>query len=128
MGLFFLVFGCAGKLAIDQTFAAQSEADAGGTVKIFVVFKGPVDQVASVTATVREYPDFSFAMNNTGEEGDEKAGDNIWTYTLNFPYETPANLYHFDISVTDQSGNEIITKGLEQQSTGRSGTIEITIK
>ena len=122
------VLGCAARFSIEETKVEPSQVAPGEDAKIFVVFKGPKDKVANVTATVREYPEMVIPLNDKGENGDIKAGDNIWTFKMTIPWEAPADIYHLDISVYDQSGNEIITKGFEQQSTGRSGTIELTIK
>jgi len=128
--LFIVVFllGCTGQLAVEQITAEPSSVAPGEEAKIFVVLKGPKDKAASVTATVRKYTDYSFSLNDDGVNGDEKAGDNIWTYKITIPWEAPADTYHIDISVRDNEGHVIITKGFEKQSTGRSGTTELIVK
>ena len=122
-----LVLGCAGQLAVKQMMIDPVEVAAGGKAKVVVAFDGPKNKVANVIATVRENPDVYFSLNDEGKNGDEKAGDNIWSYLAEVPYDAPAALYHLDIRATDKDGNEIFAKGSEQKA-GRSGTIKVTIK
>jgi len=89
---------------------------------------GGGDAVSKVVGTVREYTDFMVELRDNGEQGDEKAGDNIWTRQITVPWEADPGTYHLDISVYDKNGKEIVTKGLEAQTTGRSATIEINVK
>jgi len=120
--------GCAGQIVVKQTIAEPSQLSPGDDVKYSVVLNGSPDKVAEIKVTVREHPELVFDLYNNGEEGDEKAGDNIWTYQSQIPWEAPANTYHLDLCVRDAEGKEIITKGFEHQSTGRSGTIVVTVK
>ena len=123
-----LIIGCASQLAVKQTMIDPPQVNVGDDAKIVIVFTGEKNSVATVIATVRENPEMYFSLNDDGENGDEKAGDNIWTYTITIPWDAPSDTYHLDIRARDQEGNEIITEGYEQQSTGRSGTVEIIVK
>ena len=84
--------------------------------------------MAEVVATVREAPDFNFRLNDKGEDGDEKAGDNIWSREVTVPLDAPADTYHLEILAKDTDGNEIITPGLEQQQFGQSGSVEVVVE
>ena len=123
-----IVIRCAGQLAVKQMMIEPPELTVGSEVKVLVVFTGQKNAVSTVIATVRENPEMYFSLNDDGEDGDEKAGDDIWSYTTSVPWDTEPNTYHLDIRARDLDGNEIISEGYEEQSTGRSGTIEITIK
>ena len=123
-----LIISCAGQLAIKEIQVEPKEAEPGGEAKIFVVLKGSTDKVSKIIATVREATDMYFPLNNKGEDGDEKAGDNIWSYEVIVPWEADAGTYHLDFSVYDKEGNELVTKGMEQQRTGRSGSVEVIVK
>ena len=123
-----MTIGCAGQLAVQQVMIDPTEVNAGDNAKIMVQFKGPKDQLKSVVATVRENPDIYFPLNDSGKNGDEKAGDNIWTHIATVPVEAPAAVYNLDISAKDMDGNEIIAEGLENRTTGRSGTVVLTVK
>jgi hypothetical protein len=120
--------GCAGQLAVKQTFSDPPQSAPGEKVKIIVEFKGPKNKVSEVIATVQEAPNFRLPLNDQGENGDEKPGDNIWSSEGTVPTNTPANTYHLDILARDTEGNEIITPGLEQQEYGRSGAVEVVIE
>ena len=127
ISMLFLI-GCGGQLAVKQTIVEPPQLTPGKTGKIIVIFSGPKNEVAEVVATVREAPNVYYTLNNSGENGDEKAGDNIWTCEAVVPWDAPADTYHLDIQARDEDGNEIITNGLEQQEKGRSGTVEVIVK
>ena len=120
--------GCAGQLAVKQTIADPTILTPGKEAKLFVIFKGSKNKVAEVVATVREAPDFNFSLNDKGEDGDEKAGDNIWSREVTVPLDAPSDTYHLEILAKDTDGNEIITPGLEQQQFGRSGSVEVVVE
>lgn len=126
--LLVLFAGCAGQLAIKQILTEPKEVTPGDNAKIFVMLKGAKDKAVKIVAVVREAPDMSFALNNEGKNGDEKAGDHIWTTEVVVPWQANAGIYHLDFSVYDKEGNELISKGMEQSSTGRSGSIEVIVK
>ncbi|MBN2028931.1 hypothetical protein JW824_01690 [bacterium] len=121
------MIGCASQLAVRQMMVDPPTVNVGSQAKIMVVFTGPKNAVSTVIATVRENPEMYFALNDEGQDGDEEAGDNVWTYTVSVPWDAPADTYHLDIRARDQEGNEIITGGYEQQETGRSGTVEVIV-
>ena len=123
-----IVLGCSSGIVIQQTIAKPSLVEPGDDTVMLVVLKGSIQKVANVSATLREYSEYTLSLSDNGENGDQKAGDNTWTYKFTIPYEAPANTYHWDISVFDITGNEIVTEGFENQTTGRSGSIELTIK
>ena len=123
-----LIIGCAGQLAVKEIRVEPKETELGGEAKIFVVLKGSTDKVSKIIATVREATDMYFSLNDKGEDGDEKAGDNIWSYEVVVPWDADAGTYHLDFSVYDKEGNEFVTEGMEQQRTGRSGSIEVIVK
>ena len=123
-----ILIGCAGQLAVKQMMAEPSEVSVGSEVKIMVTFTGQKNAISTVIGTVRENPEMFFSLNDDGEDGDETAGDDTWSYTAPVPWDAQPYTYHLDIRARDLDGNEIISEGFEQQSTGRSGTIEITVK
>ena len=123
-----LILSCAGQLVVKEIRVEPKVTEPGGEAKVFVVLKGSTDKVSKIIATVREATELYFPLNDEGKEGDEKAGDNIWSYKVVVPWEAESGMYHLDFSVYDKEGNELVTKGLEQQSTGRSGTVEVIVK
>ena len=119
-----LLIGCSSKLVVKQTTAVPATAAPGDAVTFKVVFNGPKDAVQSVSATVREYPNMVLSLNDSGTDGDEQVGDNVWSYQTDIPWEAQAQLYHLDVQVIDKEGNEIISEGFESLA----GTIELTIE
>jgi len=125
---FTLLAGCAGQLAVKDIIVKPGEVAPGKNSTIFVILTGAKEKVSKIVVTVREAPDMYFSLNDNGNDGDEKAGDNTWSYEVMVPWEAEPCKYHLDVSVYDKEGNEIIKKGLEEQGTGRSGTVEVIVK
>ena len=123
-----LILGCAGQLAVKEIHVEPKVTEPGSEAKVFVVLKGSTDKVSKIIATVREATDMYFSLNDEGKDGDEKAGDNIWSYKVVVPWQAGAGTYHVDFSVYDKEGNELVTKGMEQQRTGPSGSVEVIVK
>lgn len=122
-----LLVSCAAKLKVIESKAIPNVVAAGDEVKFMVKVGGPADKIGSVTGTVREYPDFELELNDSGMEGDEKAGDGIWTYQVNIPMNAGSGKYHLEIEVKNKSGETLVSKEFEGQSFGKSGVIEITV-
>lgn len=123
-----LILSCAGQLAVKKIWMEPGEVEPGDQAKIFVILKGSTNKVSKIIATVREATDMYFSLNDNGKDGDEKAGDNIWSYQVVVPWEADAGTYHLDFSVYDKEGDELVTKGMEQQRTGRSGSVKVIVK
>lgn len=97
----------------------------GDTIKITVEFSGAVKDIKEVSFIVREYPyDYPRQYLKSVTEGKK----NIWMLLGPVPWEAPYETFHLDITAKDKDGKEIVTKGLEQQSTGRTATIKFTIQ
>lgn len=124
------LMSCAGssQLAVADATATPKPVAPGKNVTLHVTVKGPTKNVDRVETTVREYPDFRGQLTNDGQNGDTKAGDNVWSTSFQVPYDAPAGTYHVDVSVYDTNGNEVVTKALENQWTGKSATIEVVVQ
>ena len=94
-----LILSCAGQLAVKEIRMEPEKVEPGDNAKVFVVLKGSSDKVSKIIATVREVPDMYFSLNDSGKDGDEKAGDNIWSYKVVVPWEAESGMYHLDFSV-----------------------------
>jgi hypothetical protein len=62
--------------------------------------------VAAVTATVREYSAISLDLNDSGEEGDEVAGDGVWSFAFDVPYEASGE-YNWDFEAFDANSDPV---------------------
>ena len=63
--------------------------------------------VAAVTATVREARNISLDLNDSGEEGDKVAGNGVWSFAFEVPYEAPAGEYNWDFEAFDADGDPV---------------------
>jgi len=97
----------------------------GDTVKITVEFTGKVKDVKEVSFIVREYP-YDYPRTYLTPLKDKKK--NIWVLEGPVPWDAYAQTYHLDLRALDKKGKEIVSKGCEKQTTGRTGTIEFKVK
>jgi len=123
-----LAAGCAGTLAVREFSSEPNPVNAGQTAILTVTFNGPVEQVRSVMAVVREAQEVSYSLVNDGTNGDEKAGDNVWSITAPVPLEAQPGVYNLDFYVRDLEGNLIGRKGVELPASGVAGSIAVTIR
>jgi len=122
-----IILACASQLTIKQISINSTELAPGDETKMFVVFKSSQKNVAQVTATVREASEIYYSFNDDGKEGDEKAGDNIWTCNVEVPWNAPAGNYHLDITAEDKDDNPIFIEKTKQKSKDKGMTIEVTV-
>ncbi len=78
-----------------------------------------------VYLTVREYP-YDFPMIKLLPK--ENSDMNLWADDLVIPYDAYPGEYHLDINAFTNSGEEIVTEGFEDNSTGQTGTIIVKVK
>ncbi len=122
-----LLLGAAGAAqpVLLTTKIQPAVAAPGDTVSILIEFTGKAEQIRDVIVTVREYPNdaprFQLKANS-------KDGKNIWRHKTVVPWDAPSQEFHLDISATDKDGKEIVSKGFEDNYTGRTGTIAFRVQ
>ena len=90
-------------------------------------FEGLQDRVHMVKASVRE-ENANFILNDQCKLRDKKAGDNIWSYTLNISANVPAGLYHFDFQCLNTDLDPIYIKGTVKDGMDECGSVILTVK
>ncbi len=122
-----LVFGCAGQRLMMMDAAMDPVKVSPGdvaTVRVKVVDTKGV--VASVTATVREAQEIVLDLNDNGEEGDEVAGDGIWSMDIDIPWDAPAGTYNWDFEAFDADRVPLTVK-VEGKETQLVAEAEVTV-
>ena len=78
-----------------------------------------------MTITVREYPYEAprFELSPLPIKG-----KNIWAHETIVPWDAPAEDFNLDISAIAKNGKEIVSKQLEDNYTGKTGTIPFRVK
>jgi len=100
--------GCAQQqLAMMDAMSDPAELSPGDDSIISVRVIDPQGVVAEVTATVREHPNISLDLNDSGEEGDEVAGDGVWSFAFDIPYEASPGEYNWDFEAFDADGDPV---------------------
>ncbi len=117
--------GYSKQLVLKKAVIEPAAAAPGDSVKIIAEFSGKQKDIRGVTLITREYP-YDGPTIHLQPYKDKKK--NIWFFKGAVPYDAPNEIFHLDITAIDKKGKEIITKGLENQSTGHTGTIKFEVK
>ena len=100
--------GCAQqRLAMLDARSDPAKLTAGDESIICVRIIDTQGVVAAVTATVREYRAIILDLNDSGEEGDKVAGDGVWSFAFEVPYEASAGEYNWDFEAFDANGDPV---------------------
>lgn len=112
-----------------KTVAVQTPAVKRGESAILTVrFEGLSNQVISVKAVVREAPQNIYVFNDNGRDGDDLAGDNVWTSRLDVALNADPGEYHLDIRAFDMNWNPIFLSGTMKEGRGECGSITLTVR
>lgn len=118
----------AAQVKIKKITAQPAVVEAGETILLAVEFAGLKDRVLMVKALFREANNMNYILNDQGNNGDEKAGDNTWSYTVQIPANVPAGQFHFDFQCLDIDLNRIYVKGTEKEGKSEPGSLTFTVK
>ncbi|MFZ2055174.1 MAG: choice-of-anchor X domain-containing protein, partial [Candidatus Aminicenantales bacterium] len=113
---------------INKVAAQPTEVEAGGTLLLSAVFEGPEEGVLVVFANLREATDLKFPLNDDGLNGDERAGDNIWSSLIQVPSYAPKGQFHFDILAIDKDLNGIYLPGAIKAEKRELGSLIFSVK
>jgi len=102
-----VITGCAQQLAMMDARSDPAKLSPGDESLICVKVIDTQGVVAAVTATVREYPAISLDLNDSGEEGDKVAGDGVWSFAFDVPYEASSGEYNWDFEAFDADGDPV---------------------
>jgi hypothetical protein len=107
-----------------QTTISPQKASVGNSVKVTVEFTGKPSDIQKVYLVVRgyEYDTDPYPLKPAA-----KTDKNIWSVKEPVPYNAPAETYHLDINAMDKNGDEIVTKGFETNSSGKAGSVKLTV-
>lgn len=121
-------------VATSFVFAAQptfvdakiepTTASAGDSIKIAVEFTGKTAEIKKVFLTVREYPDEGPTIYLKACDTCKK---NVWKMAQRVPWDAPAETFHLDITAIDKDGKEIVSKGFENNYTGKAGSVTLKV-
>ncbi|MHC4256078.1 MAG: choice-of-anchor X domain-containing protein [Planctomycetota bacterium] len=102
-----VISGCAGqRLEMVDPKTNPAELASGDKTIISVKVTDSKGVVKAVTATVREYTAISLDLNDSGQDGDEVAGDGIWSIAFEVPYGGSGK-YNWDFEAFDANGDPV---------------------
>lgn len=114
----------AGQPKLVKASITPTKAAIGDSVKVKVEFTGKQSALKQVYLVVRGYEYDTDAIVLKPQAGTKKS---IWVADQIIPYEAPAETFHLDVNAIDKKGKEIVTKGFENNSTGKAGSVELTV-
>ena len=118
----------ASQVSVKEFSARPPEVERGESSILTVVFEGSVDNVMSVKAIVREAPWVNYVFSDNGKNADDKAGDNVWSSTLEVVSDAVPGEYHLDIEALDTDWNPIYLIGTFKEGRGEIGSIIVRVK
>ena len=116
---------CASQPKLVETMIEPEFVSPGDSIYLSIQFTGKQSEMKEVYLTVREYP-YDFPMIKLLPK--ENSDMNLWADDLVIPYDAYPGEYHLDINAFTNSGEEIVTEGFEDNSTGQTGTIIVKVK
>lgn len=78
-----------------------------GILSVNVV--GTESKIARISMVVREYPEYTYELNDNGENGDVRAKDGIWSLEVNIPIDAYGK-YNLDCVMYDSNDIPMIKK------------------
>jgi hypothetical protein len=120
-----LLIACSGQPKLMQATVEPEIASPGESITLQVQFSGTYTDMKNVYLTVREYP-YDYPMIELSPDMSETG--NRWKKEVTVPYDANNGEFHLDINAFVRSGEEIISDGFENNSTGKTGTIILKIK
>lgn len=115
-------------ITIQKLSTFPAEVNAGDTLILSVEFKGSDENILTVQAKFREANNLYYTLRNDGKDGDEKAGDNIWSYAVKIPTNVPSGHFHLDIQALDKDLKRIYVSGTAEDGIGDPGSITFIAK
>ena len=100
---------------IKKISAQPAQVIPGDNIMLSVTFEGLTDHVLVVKALLREANNTNYVLNDQGYNGDEIAGDNIWSSSMRVPNWVPTGQFHFDFLCLNTDLNRIYEKGSDEQ-------------
>ncbi len=98
------------RLAFMDAAVRPAEVAVGKSAVLTVNLLDRRGAVQRVIATVREVPELEMELFDDGQDGDDVAGDGVWSIRLDVPPTAPPGTYHFDIRAYDKAGNELVVE------------------
>ena len=116
------------RVSIKEVSAQPTEVEAGDSVMLTVVFEGSDKDVMTVQANFREANNLYYVLNNDGDNGDETAGDNVWSVKGRIPSDLRSDEFHIDFRALDKDLNAIYLTGTVKEGFGEQGSLVFTVK
>jgi hypothetical protein len=114
----------AGQPKVVKATITPAKASIGDSVKVEVEFTGKKADLKQVYLVVRGY---EYDTDAIVLKACDKSKKNVWVADQVIPYEAPAEIFHLDVNAIDKKGKEIVSKGFENNSSGKAGSVELTV-
>ncbi len=114
-------------VTVKKVIADPASLKKGEILKLSVVFQGKKNYIFDARAIIlnserRRLGQLS--LNDSGTEGDNTDGDDIWT--ISFPVNQPG-VYYLDIEAIDKDFNSIYLPGTIKNGNGKKGSVKVVI-
>ncbi|MBN1481880.1 hypothetical protein EH223_06025 [candidate division KSB1 bacterium] len=113
------------KVKLIKAVIEPAAAEVGDEVTATVEFSGKAKNISQVLVIPREY---AYEIEAPFPLQKDESGKNVWSLTVNVPYEAMSGKVNLEIKAIDKKGNEIVIDDYKDQEHGKSGLIEFEIK
>lgn len=113
------------KVKLIKAVIEPAAAEVGDEVTATVEFSGKAKNISQVMVIPREY---AYEIEAPFPLQQDESGKNVWSLTVNVPYEAMSGKVNLEIKAIDKKGNEIVIDEYKDQQHGKSGLIEFEIK
>jgi len=106
--LLFVITSCAGiRLTMQDAGFRPEVVSPGDDALILVKIEDSRGVVAKVKATLRQDREYNTDLNDRGKNGDEAAGDGLWSSSFHVPWDAPADVYDWDFEAFTDNGDPV---------------------
>lgn len=120
-----LIIPLEAKVKLVSAVIEPEAAEIGDEVTATVEFSGKAKNISQVLIIPREY---AYEIEAPFPLQKDESGKNVWSLTVNVPYEAMSGKVNLEIKAIDSEGKEIVIDEYKEQAHGKAGLIEFEIK
>jgi hypothetical protein len=130
LGILMVLSGCnslGGVPEFKATAIAPAALHPGDTALITIEVKDKNEIIHAITGVIKEEPDIKLSLHDDGQEGDVKAGDDLWSLAVRVPLEAPPGSFNLTFTAYRSDGVAVPIRGEGGEISALSAEMPLTI-
>jgi len=99
----------------------------GDTALITIGVKDKNEIIHSIVGVIKEEPSIKLTLHDDGEEGDVKAGDDIWSLAVKVPLEAPPGTFNLTFTAYRSDGVAVPVRSADGEISALSVDMPLAI-